>query len=100
MASISTQMLLAINHDRTVAEAAVPPRMNALREISSIHRRAEGRQTCIASGRRKLNAVKTGSDPCVRILTGFCAIDSAAVCFSRQCETYRLGPARRMQVLK
>ena len=35
MASISTQMLLAINHDRTVAEAAVPPRMNALREISS-----------------------------------------------------------------
>jgi hypothetical protein len=35
MASISTQMLLAINHGRTVAEAAVRPRMNALRENSA-----------------------------------------------------------------
>jgi hypothetical protein len=32
MASISTQMLLAINHGRTVAEAAAAPRMNTLRE--------------------------------------------------------------------
>jgi hypothetical protein len=43
MASISTQMLLAINHGRTVAEAAAAPRMNTLREISSMHRRADGR---------------------------------------------------------
>jgi hypothetical protein len=40
MASISTQMLLAINHDRTVAEAAVPPRMNALRQTFGAPRAA------------------------------------------------------------
>jgi hypothetical protein len=32
MASISTKMLLVIYHARTVDQAAVSPRMNALRE--------------------------------------------------------------------
>jgi hypothetical protein len=32
MAGISTQMLLAINHGCTVAEAAAAPRMTTLRE--------------------------------------------------------------------
>jgi hypothetical protein len=72
MAGISTQMVLAINHGCTVAEAAVAPARMLCGTISSTRRRPERRQTDIASRRerRKLSTVKTGSDPCVRTLTG------------------------------
>jgi|BarGraIncu00222A_1022003.scaffolds.fasta_scaffold413873_1 hypothetical protein len=40
MASISTKMLLVIYHARTVDQAAVSPRMNALRENTPAPRAA------------------------------------------------------------
>jgi hypothetical protein len=61
MASISTQMLLAINHGRTVAEAAVRPRMNALWENFGAPRAARPASLQDESS-------KTGSDACVRTL--------------------------------
>jgi hypothetical protein len=72
MAGISTQMLLAINHGYGGRSGSSITQECSAGKFRQYAGRPEGSHTYIASRRerRKLSTVKTGSDPCVRTLTG------------------------------